>query len=112
MTEALPIEPMKALAHPVRSTIIHSLVDGERNVSEIEAVTGIGQPALSQQLAVLRNADLVETRKDGKLIFYAINPGTVRAIGRHLAALTKDDERAAERRPANSGAANFARLTR
>ena len=56
-------ELLRALAHPVRLTILGSLRGCERAVGEIEAITGIGQPGLSQQLAVLRKANLVLTRR-------------------------------------------------
>jgi len=66
-----PIDELKALAHPLRFRILEVLRNGERNVGEIEEASGIGQPALSQQLGVLRKAGLVETRKDAKLVFYS-----------------------------------------
>jgi DNA-binding transcriptional ArsR family regulator len=66
-------ELLKALAHVTRLTLLSSLVDGELAVGELEAISGIGQPALSQQLAVLRNAALVETRREAKQVFYRIN---------------------------------------
>ena len=50
------IEAMRALAHPIRWRILTVLGSDERNVSDIEAATGIGQPGLSQQLAVVRKA--------------------------------------------------------
>ncbi len=67
-----PIETLKALAHPLRFHILDVLRDGERNVGEIEAISGIGQPALSQQLGVLRKAGLVDTRKQAKLVYYRL----------------------------------------
>lgn len=72
MAEDNLIEALKGLAHPLRWRILTALAAGERNVGEIEQVTGITQPALSQQLGVLRKAKLVETRKDAKLVFYSV----------------------------------------
>ncbi|WP_155647654.1 ArsR/SmtB family transcription factor, partial [Erythrobacter donghaensis] len=69
IAEAALVEALKALAHPLRWRILRTLASGERNVGEIEQATGIGQPALSQQLGVLRKAGLVVTRKDAKLVF-------------------------------------------
>ncbi len=72
--EGAPIELIKAIAHPLRYEILHCVAQGERNVGEIEAATGIGQPTLSQQLSVLRNAGLVSARREAKLVFYAVEP--------------------------------------
>ncbi|MEO6363944.1 MAG: metalloregulator ArsR/SmtB family transcription factor [Caldimonas sp.] len=63
---------LKALANPDRLLLLCHLVDGESNVSGLENVTGIRQPTLSQQLGVLRDEGLVDTRRDGKFIFYRI----------------------------------------
>ena len=73
MSEQAPIEELKAIAHPLRFQVLEVLRQGELNVGEIEMASGIGQPALSQQLGVLRKAGLVETRKDAKLVFYSRN---------------------------------------
>jgi DNA-binding transcriptional ArsR family regulator len=67
-----PIELLKAIAHPLRYAILAALVGRELNVGEIEAATGIGQPTLSQQLSVLRNAGLVGSRRESKLVFYSL----------------------------------------
>ncbi|MEY2626125.1 MAG: hypothetical protein RL412_1900 [Pseudomonadota bacterium] len=61
---------MKVLSNPDRLLILCQLSQQEMCVSELEDSLGIVQPTLSQQLTVLRNADLVTTRRDGKNIFY------------------------------------------
>lgn len=66
------VEQLKTLAQPQRLMILSTLLSGERAVGEIEAATGIGQPALSQQLAELRRADLVATRREARQIFYSV----------------------------------------
>lgn len=63
---------MRALSHPDRLMILCQLTQGEMCVGDIEEITGIGQPSLSQQLSVLRGARLVTTRREGKHIYYAI----------------------------------------
>ena len=63
---------LKALANPDRLMILCQLVDGEKRVGELEALLGIVQPTLSQQLTVLREQQLVRTRREGKHIFYAL----------------------------------------
>ena len=67
MTDEEVVDSLKALAHPVRLRIMQALTGTERNVGEIDDAAEIGQPTLSQQLAVLRNVGLVKTRKDAKL---------------------------------------------
>ncbi|HCL60793.1 MAG TPA: transcriptional regulator, partial [Acinetobacter sp.] len=48
-------------------------VDSEMNVQQIELQTDIHQPTLSQQLTVLRKAEMVSTRREGKQIFYQLS---------------------------------------
>lgn len=71
---------LKALANPDRLLLLCQLSEGERNVSELEALLGILQPTLSQQLAVLRREGLVETRREGKQIFYRISSPAALAV--------------------------------
>ena len=65
-------ELLKTLAHPMRLMIVCTLIEGEYSVSELEEKLDIHQPNLSQQLTVLREAEIVETRRDGKQIFYRL----------------------------------------
>lgn len=77
MTDQELVDALKALAHPVRLRIMKALSGTERNVGQIDQDTGIGQPTLSQQLAVLRTAGLVKVRKDAKLVYYRIDDSTL-----------------------------------
>ena len=63
---------MKVLSNPDRMLLLCELSGGERNVGELQEAVGIQQPTLSQQLAVLREEQLVETRREGKNIYYRI----------------------------------------
>ncbi|MFC3626740.1 ArsR/SmtB family transcription factor [Vogesella amnigena] len=63
---------LKSLANEDRLLLLCQLVDGEKTVSELERLTGIRQPTLSQQLGVLRNEVLVSTRREGKWIYYSV----------------------------------------
>ena len=63
---------MKVLSNPDRMLLICQLSEGEKNVGELQELLGIMQPTLSQQLAVLREEELVETRREGKNIYYRI----------------------------------------
>lgn len=79
-------EFLKALSHEARLVILCMLLDGEKSVSEIEQTVKLRQPAVSQQLARLRADDLVETRRDGKNVYYSLARPEVRDI---IAALHK-----------------------
>ena len=75
---------LKTLANPDRLLLLCNLVEGECNVSALEALTGIRQPTLSQQLGVLREEGIVETRREGKFIFYRIASVPALAVLRTL----------------------------
>ena len=63
---------MKILAHPGRLMILCYLVEGEKNVTDLEALLGARQSSVSQHLARLRADNLVKTRRDGKAIHYSL----------------------------------------
>jgi DNA-binding transcriptional ArsR family regulator len=65
-------ELFKALGHPTRVRILELLREGERTVSQLTAALGVEGSTASQQLAILRMKNLVDTRKEGSLIFYRI----------------------------------------
>ena len=64
---------MKVMANPDRLLILCQLTQGEKRVGELEDLLGIVQPTLSQQLTVLREQQLVSTRRDGKHIYYSLS---------------------------------------
>ena len=63
---------LKILANEYRLMLLCQLSQGEHCVGELQAELGIGQPTLSQQLAVLRNEGVVNTRREGKNIYYSV----------------------------------------
>lgn len=63
---------MKVLSNSDRMMLLCEIGQGEKCVSELEAVLNIHQPTLSQQLTVLRKEKLVKTRRDGKQIYYSL----------------------------------------
>lgn len=71
---------MKVLSHPDRLIILCRLARDELSVGELEAELGVRQPTLSQQLTVLRGQDLVETRREGKQIFYRVKSRQALAV--------------------------------
>ena len=71
---------MKTLANPDRLMLLCQLSQGEMSVGELEAELGILQPTLSQQLGVLREESLVETRREGKHIVYKVRSAQALAV--------------------------------
>jgi DNA-binding transcriptional ArsR family regulator len=64
----------KALSDPSRLAIFERLTQGEAPVMELTARFKISQPAISQHLAVLKEAGLVTVRRDGRLMHYKVRP--------------------------------------
>jgi ArsR family transcriptional regulator len=64
---------MKVLSNRDRMILLCQISQGEICVGELEEVLNIHQPTLSQQLTVLRNEELVQTRREGKQIYYSLS---------------------------------------
>lgn len=64
---------MKVLSNRDRMLLLCQVSQGEMCVGELEECLDIQQPTLSQQLTVLRNEELVQTRRDGKQIYYSLS---------------------------------------
>ncbi len=62
----------KALMHPARLEILDELRDGEHCVCHLEAMLGYRQAYISQHLAVLKEARIIEDRRDGWNIYYRV----------------------------------------
>lgn len=112
-------EKLKVYAQPLRLMILSCLLRGERNVSEIGETTGIGQPALSQQLAELRRSELVRTRKEAKQVWYTLADDGVALCVRNMEAIFggvgepedfSDRSKRAVCAPLPDGVAGFARI--
>lgn len=65
-------EFLKALSHPTRLAILDILREGEQCVCHMEATLGLRQAYISQQLMILKNAGLVESRRDGLNLYYRV----------------------------------------
>lgn len=63
---------LRGLSNSDRLLLMCQLSQGEASVAQLEEAVGIHQPTLSQQLGVMRRLKLVETRREGKQIFYRI----------------------------------------
>jgi len=108
-------EVLRAIAHPVRLELLWAIMPGELAVGDIESATGITQPGLSQQLGVLRKAELVETRREAKQVFYRIDAarmGEIADLLCRLAGTIRTTATPTPRQPAkrHGSAATFARV--
>ncbi|MEW5718332.1 MAG: metalloregulator ArsR/SmtB family transcription factor [Chloroflexota bacterium] len=71
-TFRLPADVLKMLAHPIRLRLLHALRDGEECVCHLTALLHQRQAYVSQQLMFLRQAGLIEDRKDGLRVYYRV----------------------------------------
>lgn len=71
---------LRALSNEDRLLMLCQLSQGEKSVGELEELLDVHQPTLSQQLGVLRTEGLVNTRRDGKRIYYSIADSKVLAV--------------------------------
>jgi DNA-binding transcriptional ArsR family regulator len=63
---------LKVVAHPVRLMIIHLLGEGELSVQELEKAVGISQSSVSQHLGLLRDKEILESRRVAQQVFYRL----------------------------------------
>ncbi|MCK9548818.1 MAG: metalloregulator ArsR/SmtB family transcription factor [Sphaerochaeta sp.] len=75
---------LKALADPVRASIMHILSCGEVCVCQLHQYFTISQPTLSHHLSILRKHKLITTRKEGKWSYHSVNATTVKELSRLL----------------------------
>ena len=73
-------ELMKLLANKHRLLVLCQLAEGERSVGELARLLGVREPAMSQQLAVLRREGLVRPRREAQTIYYALAREDVRRL--------------------------------
>lgn len=91
---------VKALGHPKRLMIVHALADGrERSVSELQAIVKAHQSNMSQNLAILRDAGLVTSRREGNVIYYRIRDNRVTDAIEILGKVADDAQRSSGDEP-------------
>lgn len=71
---------LSLMANPNRLMILCRLAEGEASVGALQNLVGLGQSALSQHLAKLRDGGLVATRRDARTIYYRIDDARTEAI--------------------------------
>jgi DNA-binding transcriptional ArsR family regulator len=73
-------DPFNAIAEPRRRDILEYLAPRERPVGDIVLALGLAQPSVSKHLRVLRDVGLVDLRRDGRQVFYRMNPDQIRPL--------------------------------
>jgi ArsR family transcriptional regulator, virulence genes transcriptional regulator len=71
---------LRVMANPSRLLILCYLLEGEKTVQQLQHHVGLSQSALSQQLAILRAENLVETRRVAQSIYYSLASPEVEAL--------------------------------
>lgn len=82
MTPSLAV--LDVIAEPTRRRILDAVRDGERSVGELVDVVGMHQPGVSRHLKVLRDAGLVEVRRDAQRRLYRLRPEPLRELDEWL----------------------------
>ena len=75
---------MKALADPTRREILRLLSRGEQSAGDLAALFEMTKPSMSHHFSVLKDADLITSRRDGQQIFYALNTTVLEDVLTHL----------------------------
>lgn len=78
-------DPFRAIADPNRRRMLDLMLSGERTVGELTGVLGIAQPSVSQHMAVLRQAGMVDERREGRRTYYAVRAAELRGVAEWLA---------------------------
>jgi len=73
--DAFCVSKLKMLADSTRLSVLKTLMDGSKNVSELMTIIGVEQSLLSHHLCVLRDAGLVIANRSGKAMLYQLAPG-------------------------------------
>jgi ArsR family transcriptional regulator len=86
----------RALGDETRLRILHLLMGSEVCVCDLAGQLAITQPLLSFHLKTLRDAGLVQVRRDGRWMHYSIDPGALEELGGGLAALAREHNKLAK----------------
>ena len=100
---------LKAMSNHHRLLILCQLVNGEKNVGQLEDFIGLSQSALSQHLAKLRHEGLVKTRRQAQTIFYSLNGDEATSIIKALYVICTVAENEPAAGPKNNAGLSFGR---
>jgi len=73
-------ETLKAVAHPIRLQIVNILMRGEQSVGELVKQLGTKQSLTSQQLSILKSRGVLRSRRNGNVVYYALENSGVKKI--------------------------------
>jgi DNA-binding transcriptional ArsR family regulator len=73
-------ELFRALADPTRTRVVHALLHQDMTTSGLAALLGVNPPAVSQHLRLLRALRIVKPRREGQLVFYALDDEHIRLL--------------------------------
>ena len=96
---AMVAELFKALGDETRLAIVQMLVGKELCVCDILDAFDMSQPAISHHLKILRQAGVVRDTREGKWIYYSLNPTSISLISTVLTIMQKDVERKERKKP-------------
>ncbi|ETC91206.1 TPA: ArsR/SmtB family transcription factor [Enterococcus faecalis] len=88
----LQLKLIHGFSNKTRYKILHSLKDGEQNVTDLIKRVGSSQSSISQHLACLRDCGLIEKRMEGKYYFYSITTPKIIKLMNVLDDMIKDFE--------------------
>jgi len=77
-------EVFKALSDPTRREILRLLAEGEQSAGALAERFDVTKPSMSHHFSVLKEADLITSRREGQQIFYAVNTTVVQDVLRWL----------------------------
>ncbi len=83
----------KALAHPSRLMILDALADGEQCVCDLTRLVGADQSTVSKHLAILRNAGIIDLRRQGAMTFYRLRICCLQGLWACIESVLQDDLR-------------------
>lgn len=88
---------IKALAHPSRLMMVDALAEGEKCVCELRELVGADLSTVSKHLSVMRNAGIVDSRKEGQMVFYRLCvPCIIKFLG-CIEAIMQEDMKSKEK---------------
>ncbi|MEW6083637.1 MAG: metalloregulator ArsR/SmtB family transcription factor [Chloroflexota bacterium] len=93
---------LKAIAHSTRLAILDGLRDGEQCVCHMEAALNLRQAYISQHLMVLRQAKLVESRRDGLNLYYRVAKPELFTVLDSLVSVTRTPQKSPKHRHARA----------
>ena len=85
-------ETLRALADPIRRRILNLLKSGRMSAGDITAHFDVTSAAISRHLSVLREADLIRDKREGKFIYYELNASVLEEIMLWLTDLKEDNK--------------------